>query len=141
MGDGKSQRREAALGYPRPLPNLEELLSFIESNVFRNAWKTCGLTDNDLFELQREIMTHPKGHPVVKGTGGLRKIRFSPAGSGHGKSGSHRACYVYYEEFGLVLLVTAYPKNKRDDLSAVARKAIRKMIEEQHKLLRRGPIS
>ena len=76
----------------------------------------------------------------MRGTGGLRKIRFSPADSAKGKSGSYRACYVYYEEFGLILLVTAYPKNKRDDLSDAARKAIRKMIEEQHKLLRRGPI-
>jgi hypothetical protein len=64
----------------------------------------------------------------------------SPAGSAHGKSGSYRTCYVYYEEFGIVLLVTAYPKNKTDDLSAAARKAIRKMIEEQHELLRRGSL-
>jgi hypothetical protein len=120
--------------------NLEKLLAFLESTVFRNAWKACGLTDDNLFALQLEIMAHPKGHPVVKGTGGLRKVRFSPAGSAHGKSGSHRACYVYYEEFGLVLLVTVYAKNRTDDLSAAARKAIRKMIEEQHKLLRRGPI-
>lgn len=140
MADEKPQSRKTSLGYPSHLLNPEELFSFLESKVFRNAWKACGLTDDDLFELQLEILAHPKGHPVVKGTGGLRKIRFRPAGSAHGKSGSHRACYVYYEEFGLVLLVTAYPKNKTDDLSTAARKAIRKMIEEQHKLLRRGPI-
>jgi hypothetical protein len=85
-------------------------------------------------------MTNPKGHPVVKGTGGLRKIRFSPTGTPHGKSGSHRACYVYYEEFGIVLLVTAYPKNRKDDLSAADRNTIRRMIEEQYRLLHRGPI-
>lgn len=141
MADEKSQRRKADLFYPSLLLNPEELLTFVESHLFRNAWKSCGLTDDDLFGLQLEILAHPKGHPVVKGTGGLRKIRFRPAGSGQGKSGSHRACYVYYEEFGLVLLVTVYPKNKKDDLSAAARKAIRKMIEEQHKLLRRGQIS
>lgn len=141
MADENPQRQEASHRHPRYLLNPKELLSFLESSVFRNVWKAYGLTDEDLFELQLEIMARPKGCPVVKGTGGLRKIRFRPVGSGHGKSGSHRACYVYYEEFGLVLLVTAYPKNKEDDLSAAARKAIRKMIEEQHRLLRRGSIS
>jgi hypothetical protein len=140
MADKKPQRQEAMLRYPSPLLNPDELLLFIESTVFRKAWKTCGLTDEDLFELQLGILAHPKGHPVVKGTGGLRKVRFSPSDSAHGKSGSYRTCYVYYEEFGIVLLVTAYPKNKTDDLSAAARKAIRKMIEEQHELLRRGSL-
>ncbi len=134
------QREETRLRYPSHLLNPKDLLTFLESPVFQRAWKACALTDDDLFDLQRLIMAHPKGGPVVKGTGGLRKIRFSPAAAPQGKSGSHRACYVFYEEFGLVLLVTAYPKNKRDDLSAAARKAIRKMIEEQNKLLARGPL-
>ena len=140
MTEKNPQRREACLRYPGHLLDPEDLLSFIESSVFRRAWKGCDLTDDDLFELQLLIMVHPKGPPVIEGTGGLRKVRFSPTGSPHGKSGSHRVCYVYYEEFGLVLLVTAYPKNKKDDLSAAARKTIRKMIEEQHKLLARGPV-
>lgn len=141
MADETAQRRGMPLRHPSELLKPGELLSFLESNVFRNAWKTCGLRDEDLFELQLTIMGDPKAYPVVKGTGGLRKLRFSPTASGRGKSGSHRACYVYYEEFGLVLLVTAYPKNKKDDLSAAARSAIRKMIEEQHKLLLKGPLS
>ena len=118
----------------------EDLLSFIASTAFERAWKQCELTDDDLFELQRCILARPNGAPVMSGTGGLRKLRFSPAGASHGKSGSHRACYVYFEEFGVVLLVTAYSKSKKDNLSAASRNVIRKMIEEQHRLLRRGPI-
>src|SRR5438270_518400 len=140
MADKNPRPWEASLRYPSHLLEPEDLLSFIESKVFQRAWRQSGLSDDALFELQLCIMAHPKGSPVIEGTGGLRKMRFSPTGSDHGKSGSHRACYVYYEEFGLVLLVTAYPKNKRDDLSPAALKAIRKMIEEQHKLLRRGPV-
>lgn len=126
--------------YPGHLFEPEDLLSFIETSVFRRAWKACALTDNDLFELQVAIMAHPTSHPVMAGTGGLRKIRFSPEETPRGKSGSHRACYVYYEEFGIILLVTAYPKSRKDNLSAAACKAIRQMIEEQHNLLRRGPV-
>ncbi len=140
MSEKNPQRREARLCYPGHLLEPEDLLSFIESSVFRRAWKACDLTDDDLFALQLLIMAHPKSAPVVKGTGGLRKIRFSPTGTPQGKSGSHRACYVYYEEFGLILLVTVYPKSKKDDLSAAARKAIQTMIEAQNKLLARGPV-
>lgn len=118
----------------------EDLLSFVASTAFERAWKQCGLTDDNLFDLQRRILASPNGAPVIPGTGGLRKLRFSPAGAPRGKSGSHRVCYVYFEEFGVVLLVTAYSKNKKDDLSAASRKVIRKMIEVQHRLLRRGPI-
>ncbi len=140
MARKKPQRQEEKGPDSSSLPVSKDLFSFLEAPVFARAWKACELTDDDLFDLQRFLMTDPKGHPVIAGTGGLRKARFSPAESPRGKSGSHRACYVYYEEFGLILLVTAYAKNQKDDLSAAARKAIRKMIEEQNKLLARGPI-
>lgn len=118
----------------------KDFLSFIETDVFRVAWKRCGLHDRDLFELQVAIMANPKGSAVMKGTGGLRKMRFSPHGAPRGKSGSHRVCYVYYEEFGIVVLHTAYPKSKRDNLSMAARNTIRKLIARDHELLARGPV-
>jgi hypothetical protein len=140
MADKKPQRREASLRYPIHDLDPEDLLSFVASTAFERAWKQSGLTDDDLFELQLCIMARPKASPVMAGTGGLRKVRFSPTGALRGKSGSHRACYVYFEEFGIVLLVTAYSKNTKDNLSVASRNAIRKMIEAQHQLLRRGPI-
>jgi hypothetical protein len=140
MADTNPQRRVVSLQYPGHLFDPEDLLSFVESSVFQRAWKRCGLNDDDLYELQVALATNPKGSPVVEGTGGLRKARFSPTGAPRGKSGSHRACYAYYEEFGIILLVTAYPKNRQDDLSSDARKAIRGMLEQQRRLLHRGQI-
>jgi hypothetical protein len=83
-------------------------------------------------------MAKPKGAPVVPGTGGLRKIRYAPLRSGKGKSGGVRVCYVYFEEYAVVLLVLAYPKNERDDLSAIEKKAIKKLIEEIDNELAQG---
>jgi len=136
----KPKRVEATLKYPSHLFEPEDLLSFIESPAFARAWKSCDLTDVDLFELQVGIMAHPKASPVIEGTGGVRKMRFSPTGSHHGKSGSHRAMYVYFEEYSIVLLVTAYPKNKKDSISAAGKKLMRKMIDAQQALLARGTI-
>ena len=112
-----------------------DLLSFIESKSFLSAWRRCGLADGDLLALQIGILVDPKSAPVIEGTGGLRKLRFSPPGSRRGKSGSHRVCYVYFEEFGIVFLVTVYDKKQKDNLSAAGKKTIRMMIEHQHALL------
>jgi hypothetical protein len=131
---------EASLRYPSHLLEPEDGLSFIESEVFARAWKRCGLKDTDLFELQLLIMAHPKLHPVMERTGGVRKIRFTPDGARAGKSGSHRGCYVYYEEYGVVLLLTAYPKSKKDNISDAGCNAMRRMVEQQSELLCRGPI-
>lgn len=48
--------------------------------------------------------------------------------------------YVYYEEYGTVLLVTAYAKNQKDTLAPAEKSTIRQMIERQHELLSEGPI-
>jgi hypothetical protein len=140
MAKKKPSREEASFQYPGHLLKPDDLVSFIEAVTFRKNWDRCGLTDTDLFALQVAIMARPKGAPAIQGTGGLRKLRFSPPGSSSGKSGSHRVCYVYFEEVGIVLLVLAYAKARTDTVSPAGRNALRKMIEEQRKLLVRGPV-
>lgn len=76
-------------------------------------------------------MANPLGAPVVRGTGGLRKIRFSPLRWTKGKRGAVRVAYVYFEEYKIVLLVVAYAKNERDDLSAAQTKEIRNLIARE----------
>lgn len=75
------------------------IATFVEMEGFTEDWKDLNLTDDDLQALQIVIMTNPQGPPVVKGTGGLRKLRFSPAGLNRGKSGAHRIGYAYFETY------------------------------------------
>jgi hypothetical protein len=104
----------------------EELLHFVELRELSQAWEELGLNDEgDLTALQLLIMMAPKKAPVVKGTGGMRKIRFSAPGSNVGKRGAMRICYAYFEEYHLVLLMLAYSKNESDDLSEKGKAAIR----------------
>lgn len=109
----------------------EDLLAFIELRGFSDDWKRLGLDDDDLLGLQVAIMAGPRQPPVVAGTDGLRKIRFAPRRWKTGKSGAVRVGYVYFEEFGIVLLVVAYAKNEQDDLSASEKRAIRDLIRRQ----------
>ena len=55
---------------------------FIELPGFKRAWASLGFRDDDLVALQSAILAGPNRHPVVSGTGGLRKIRFARQGEG-----------------------------------------------------------
>lgn len=63
----------------------------------------------------------------MQGTGGLRKVRF--AFENRGKSGSIRVVYVDFAVYEKIFLITAYPKNEKDNLSKAERNDIKKLIE------------
>ena len=94
------------------------------------------LTDDHLRALESLIAAAPADPPVMRGTGGLRKIRFAPGTGNRGKSGGARACYAYFEEFGLVYLCAVFPKNDKANLSAAERAAYRSVLEAFHRYLR-----
>jgi hypothetical protein len=134
----KHGRTKHSLAFPQHAFQPEDLLTFVELHGFADDWRKLGLSDDDLQALQVMIMTKPDGAPVIPGTGRLRKVRFAPSHWNSGKRGAARVCYVYFEEFGLVLLVIAYSKNERDDMPAAHKKAYRDLIaREQRELSRR----
>src|SRR5688500_17934498 len=94
------------------------------------------LTDEDLRALEAAIQDAPDGPPVMRGSGGLRKVRFAPASSSSGKSGGARACYAYLPEFGLVYLCAVYPKKARANLPTAELEEFRKMLERIRRYLR-----
>jgi hypothetical protein len=107
----------------------EDFLNFVELDQFRDDWEELGLdVENDLWELQSTIMIDPEGSPVISGTDGLRKLRFAPVDWPKGKSGAVRVCYVYIKEHWLVLLVMAYGKAEKLDLTAAEKKGIKEYI-------------
>lgn len=69
-------------------------------------------------------MRGPRSAPLIRGTGGLRKLRFSRRREQIGKRGGARVCYAYFEKHRTVLLVMAYGKDEKDDLSATEKRAI-----------------
>ena len=107
---------------------------FVELPIFRSRWKDMGLNDDDLKRLQEQLLADPKIGAVMRGTGGVRKMRF--AFEQRGKSGSIRVIYVDFEVYEKIFLITAYPKNEKDNLTDTERNEIKQMIhalEEQLK--------
>jgi len=115
--------------------DCEEVLmtrEFVMMPEFDSKWKQMGLSDAELRQLQEELLINPKAGDVIKGTGGLRKLRVAFPGTG--KSGGGRVAYVDFTVFDYIYLITAYPKSEKDNLSPKERNEIAKMI----KLLEKG---
>ena len=71
---------------------------------------------------------NPSKGDLMQRTGGLRKLRI--ALKGRVKSGSVRVCYVNFVVYEKIYLITAYPKNEKENLSKAERNAIAKMIAQ-----------
>ena len=107
--------------------------SFIELPLFRPKWEDLGLTDSDLRKLQSELLSDPKVGDVIRGTGGVRKMRF--AFEHRGKSGGARVIYVDFEVYEKIYLLTAYTKKEKENLSQEECNDLRRLIAGLEKQL------
>ena len=101
--------------------------TFYEMKHFTKKWQDLGFTDDELSQLQQVLLENPKAGDVMKGTGGLRKVRFAFPGSG--KSGSVRVCYIDIEGVLEIHLIDVFAKNEKENLSKAERNAIRIVVE------------
>lgn len=100
--------------------------SFVELPLFRTRWEDLGMTDADLMRLQAELLADPKVGDVMRGTGGVRKMRF--AFEHKGKSGGARVIYIDFEVYEKIYLLTAYTKNEKENLTKEEQNELRKLI-------------
>lgn len=81
-------------------------------------------TDDEYRELQNFLVEHPKSGDVIKGSGGLRKLRWKlPDG---GKSGGVRNIYYYHESESVIYMIYIYKKSKTEDLTPKQIELLRK---------------
>ena len=97
----------------------------IELTPFTRNWPSVW-TESEYTEFIEWISANPKFGDVIKGSGGVRKIRWS--GTGHGKRGSARVIF-YSADVDYVYLMTIYAKNRQADISVKELKVIKELIE------------
>jgi hypothetical protein len=76
-------------------------------------------------EMEDSIVAAPDEAPVIRGTGGIRKLRW--AGSGRGKRGGIRAVF-YKAGPDVIHLLTAYAKADREDLTPADTKVLTRLV-------------
>ncbi len=88
------------------------------------------LGDDELNALQWDLMADPEKGDLIRGSGGLRKLRW--AGSGRGKRGGLRVIYYWHVPGSTILMLLAYPKNEQDNLSPAQLKFLKSIIETEY---------
>ena len=90
-------------------------MEFIETPTFTRMLVEL-LTDDEYAGLQQLLVVNPEAGDIVKGGGGIRKLRH--ALSGRGKRGGVRVIYDWLRKDGQIYMLLIYPKSKKDTLTA-----------------------
>lgn len=105
---------------------------FVEMPVFEQC-RSNYLTDEAFTQLQQVLLANPASGDVIKGTGGLRKVRWADAKRGKGKRGGTRIIYYYFEAGKQFWLFVIYDKGEMADLSDQDKKLFRSALRTEIK--------
>ena len=89
------------------------------------------LDDEGFAGLQDELMTNPDAGDLIKGTGGLRKMRYGDPRRGKGKRGGLRVIYYWWKAGKQFWLFTLYDKDEMTDLTPGQSKTLKAMLQAE----------
>ena len=103
------------------------MYTFIETRLFTRLVDEY-LSDEEYSALQWALVANPAAGDLVRGTGGVRKIRWGT--SGRGKRGGVRVIYYARTHQGEIWMLTIYAKNVAESIPANVLRRIREEIDE-----------
>jgi hypothetical protein len=103
-------------------------MEIIRTRKYVKDLKRMGVSSEDVVTLERTIASNPTAGDLIVGMEGLRKIRFSIGN--RGKSGGGRAIYFLHISDSVALMLGAYAKNEKSDLSSSDRKVLLALMKE-----------
>ncbi|MDZ7751729.1 MAG: type II toxin-antitoxin system RelE/ParE family toxin [Gammaproteobacteria bacterium] len=99
---------------------------FIETSTFTKLLQSY-LTDDEYRGLQTYLLQKPDAGDLIKGSGGVRKVRWATAGSG--KSGGIRVIYYWKKSDHEIWMLTLYSKSERASIPGHTLKQIAEAIK------------
>ncbi|MEW6563834.1 MAG: type II toxin-antitoxin system RelE/ParE family toxin [Pseudomonadota bacterium] len=100
---------------------------FIETPTFTRL--IAGLLDDaEYAKLQEALVIRPDAGDLIRDGGGIRKLRWKRTGTG--KSGGIRVIYYWITDDDQILMLVAYPKSTKDNLTAQETAVLRKLVKE-----------
>jgi mRNA-degrading endonuclease RelE of RelBE toxin-antitoxin system len=103
-------------------------MRFVETRVFTRQIDFL-LSDEQYRALQNALLADPTQGSLIRGSGGLRKLRWSI--DQRGKRGGIRVIYYWFVNRETIALIFAYPKNAQDDLTSDQKRLLNKIIKEE----------
>ncbi len=99
---------------------------FVETSLFTRIIRKI-MSDDEYAVLQAFLMAHPDAGEIIRGSGGIRKLRW--AAQGKGKSGGARVIYYWATGKDHIYFLTAYTKGERENIDAATLKQMSKLVE------------
>ena len=106
--------------------------TFVYIKKFSEKWEKLGLTDDDLAELEKYLLENPNSGVLVRGTGGLRKLRWALPNLG--KSGGIRIAYIDVVICDKIYMLDLFPKSEKDNYTDSEKIILKRLVHE----LKRG---
>ena len=110
----------------------KKLISVVELPEFQKFAKSH-LSEQKCIEIVNYIAANPTQGDIIRGTGGIRKLRFAISNN-KGKSGGVRVIYFYHNDNMPVFLITGFIKSKMENITKGDCNKLRKLSEELIKL-------
>ena len=105
-------------------------MRIVETPVFTRA--VTALVDDEQYRaLQLALALRPEQGDVIRGSGGLRKLRWGLAG--RGKRGGARVIYHWDRPTQTFYMLYAYMKQEQGDLTPQQVKVLRRLVREEFK--------
>ena len=101
---------------------------FIETTIFTKLLPKY-LTDDEYRAFQWYLLLNPEVGDLVRGSGGVRKVRWAPEGKG--KRGGIRIMYYWKNSDNEIWLLTLYSKNEKATIPGHILKKIAEEIENE----------
>lgn len=103
-------------------------MRFLETSVFTRA--VVDLMDDEAYRsMQLALLLRPESGSTIRGSGSLRKLRWSL--KGQGKRGGIRVIYFWDEASETFYMLYVYRKSAQEDLTAQQRKVLSRLVREE----------
>jgi len=86
------------------------------------------LSDDEYAELQPALVANPELGDIIRGTGGLRKLRWASPTKGKGKRGGLRVIYYWFVKAEQIALMFMYGKDEQVDLTSEQRERLKQLL-------------
>lgn len=122
-----TRRRGFCLRAANPLGyNASMLNTVVELPAYR-SFAEKHLAEDERQAIIDYLAEHPRAGNVMRGAGGVRKLRWGKGG--RGKSGGVRVIYYFHDERLPLYLLTLFAKNEQANLTAKERSALAALVD------------
>lgn len=102
------------------------MFTFVETKLFTQLVGRY-LSDDGYAALQQSLISNPEAGDLIRGSGGVRKLRWRTAG--RGKRGGIRVIYYLRSAQGQIWMLTLYAKNEAASIPGHVLKKIKEELD------------